>query len=144
MARGEAQPWQSVILGLACGLGKTLTSLLATKTQVDRLKALQDAGTDVNFAATMIECPAASVEVWMADIQLFMPDVFTVWQFYGTPTTVTDVHRVKNLVNPPTIDRLNEILTGLDPKDPRVSKPSPLSTAVDKTLFLEHFMLVTN
>jgi hypothetical protein len=125
MARAEAQPWHAVILGLACGLGKTLTSLLATKIQVDRQKANQDAGLEVSFAATLIECPAASVEVWMADIELFMPGVFKVWQFYGTPTTVTDLHRVKNLVNPPTIDRLNEILSELDPKDPQVSKPWP-------------------
>lgn len=121
MAQSELKPWHGCIVGLACGLGKTLTTLLHIMSSVKQQKAEQDAGEEVQYAATCIQCPAASVEVWMADIDRFCPRVFKVYQFYGTNTTVTNTKRQKDLVDPPSIERLNEILDKLDPTDPQVS-----------------------
>lgn len=121
MAQSELKPWHGCIVGLACGLGKTLTTLLQIMGSVKQQQAQQAAGQEVHYAATCIQCPAASVEVWMADIERFCPNVFQVYQFYGTTSTVTNQKRQKNLVDPAIVDTLNDILNKLDSEDPKVS-----------------------
>ncbi|TAQ83067.1 hypothetical protein B7494_g8609 [Chlorociboria aeruginascens] len=60
-----------------------------------------------------------SIEVWQADIAKFFPGVFTIHQFYGTENTITIPARLRTLVQPSTVERLNDILTALDPHDPQ-------------------------
>lgn len=123
MAQSEENFIHGSIIGLACGLGKTLCSLLAVLKINERQRQLatEHPETPQKYKATMVCCPGPSVEVWQADIEKFFPQTFTVHQFFGTETSVTNLARRKTLVIPPNITEFNRICQQLDANDPQVS-----------------------
>lgn len=122
MRERERSYQHASIISLGCGLGKTLSALLLVKSAVDEMVAAaqKDPNAKLDFAATLVLCPPVSVEVWQKDIEKFFPGVFRIHQFYGTEYSITDQNRLATLVTPSTIDRLNDILSGLDRQDPKV------------------------
>jgi hypothetical protein len=125
MCLQEMDPVHATIIALACGIGKTLTTLLMIKITNERQRQAElDNPRDIQaYRATLVVCPGASVEVWLADIEKFFPGLFTIHQFYGTEVSVTNPSRLKCLVLPPTIGEFNRRCEALDPRDPQVSTP---------------------
>jgi hypothetical protein len=123
MAQAEEGPIHGTIIAVACRLGKTLSTLAMIKfaNVAQRKAAEENLIEQQTYAATIVCCPGASVEVWQADIEKFYPGLFTVHQFYGTTFSITNPARLQTLVTPPTIKRLNAILSSLDPHNPQVS-----------------------
>lgn len=113
------------LIKLACGLGKTLCTLMFILKTNEMQRRLTATNPEIpqKYAATLICCPGGSVAVWQADIAKFYPNVFTIHQFYGNESNVTNSMVKKTLVTPSTTDRLQKILRDLDPNDPKVSHP---------------------
>jgi SNF2 family DNA or RNA helicase len=122
----EGRPWHASIIKVACGLGKTLSAILALyamnrhKQARDREELARDPRHVPHYKPTLILVPSPSVDVWIKDFDRFFPGVFTLHMFYGTETSIKDTERQKILVTPGTIARLNEIEASLDPTNPQV------------------------
>jgi hypothetical protein len=125
MALMEGSYIHGSIIGLACGLGKTLSTLMMVyyTAQEKAAKMAQDPTKGLQHAATLICSPSVSIEVWQADAEKFFPGVFTIHQFYGSRATVTDPTRLKTLVEPHNITGLTQITAGFDPLDIKASYP---------------------
>lgn len=111
------------IVAAACGLGKTFISLITIFFQVQgRRKYYEDHPDETpHYEPTLILCPSASVEVWIADCEKLMSDVFTIHTFYGTQAAAVDPKRRNMIVKPNTIQELNRRLELLDATDWNVS-----------------------
>ena len=125
----EQKIYHFALVALDCGLGKTLTTLvfiISSTRERARHNALHPDKTK-KFKATLVLCPADTIEVWHQNIEKFFPKKpLKIYQFYGTPKTVP-ASRLSNLIS--TINELNIFLKDLDPLNPQVS----LSYRYDKS-----------
>jgi SNF2 family DNA or RNA helicase len=66
-----------------CGVGKTVSTLMAINVDADWAKAKAQAGEAVAFRPTLILAPSIVVDVWFAECQRFFPDL-VMYRYFET------------------------------------------------------------
>jgi SNF2 family DNA or RNA helicase len=117
------------IVALACGLGKTATTLGAIDISASKKEKwnAENPTQKKQYRATLIVVPGAAVPVWQADVDKFFgKDHFAVHQYYGTRAQAQLVQSADNIL-PKSKAELNDFLHGLDPEDPKVCICLPIN-----------------
>lgn len=127
MADMENTPIHGSIIAVACGLGKTLTTLMTIFYQALQTKEwnrTHPPDQQMEYDPSLILTPSPSIEVWLADIEKLMPSTFTVHTFFGHRNKKDGSKKTHQIVSPSNVRRLNEIGESCKPTEFQVSLPA--------------------